>query len=415
MFTLKKKERTYLYNLFSTTILGGVIGILNYAFNILIAKYASQEIFGTFSAALGIIYISQISGVAIQSLITKTVAQNKGKNLNTYKWSAILTYSTIGVICAIIFFLLRHPISELSSLPVEYMLYLAVAVIFAFASPVAKGLLLGEEKIITVNLVLLAETILKFAIGIISLNMGGNIPLLILANSAPAMLSSIIIIPLLKYRKGEVVKIKENLKEFILIAISFILLTMPFTLDLVLVNKDFRAGYSSLSLLGKIVYFACVLTSSVLFARLANEKDQKSQRKNLITALILSLVIGITLSLAFFFFGGEIIKLSVGEQYLPISKYLGVFGLCMTGYSIVYMIANYFISKSIYSYIFILICATMLQIILFATRNFSIEVVVENQIILYALLTVSTTMFLLFKINREIKYENEEGNVERKI
>ncbi len=415
MFTLKKKERTYLYNLFSTTILGGVIGILNYAFNILIAKYASQEIFGTFSAALGIIYISQISGVAIQSLITKTVAQNKGKNLNTYKWSAILTYSTIGVICAIIFFLLRHPISELSSLPVEYMLYLAVAVIFAFASPVAKGLLLGEEKIITVNLVLLAETILKFAIGIISLNMGGNIPLLILANSAPAMLSSIIIIPLLKYRKGEVVKIKENLKEFILIAISFILLTMPFTLDLVLVNKDFRAGYSSLSLLGKIVYFACVLTSSVLFARLANEKDQKSQRKNLITALILSLVIGITLSLAFFFFGGEIIKLSVGEQYLPISKYLGVFGLCMTGYSIVYMIANYFISKSIYSYIFILICATMLQIILFATRNFSIEVVVENQIILYTLLTVSTTMFLLFKINREIKYENEEGNVERKI
>lgn len=410
MITLKKKERKYLYNLFFTTILGGVIGLLNYAFNILIAKYTSQEIFGTFSAALGIIYISQISGAAIQSLITKTVAQNKGKNLNNYKWSSILSFSTIGVVGAIVFFLLRHPISEISSLPVEYMVYLAIAVIFAFASPVAKGLLLGEEKIVTVNLVLLAETILKFVIGIISINMGGNIPLLIMANSLPAMLSTIIIIPLLKQKKGEEIQIKQDWKEFILMAISFILLTLPFTLDLILVSEEFRPGYSSLSLLGKIVYFACVITSSVMFARLANEKNSKNQRKNLLTALILSFVIGIVLSLAFFFFGETIVGISVGEQYLPITKYLGVFGLCMTGYSIVYMIANYFISKGIYSYILILLSATMLQILLFATRNYSIEVVVQNQIFLYTFLTLSTIIFLLVKFKQDIKNERREEN-----
>ena len=414
MATLKKKDRTFIYNLFFTTILGGVIGLMNYAFNILIAKYTSPEIFGTFSAALGIIYLSQISGVAIQSLITKTVAENKTKNLNIYKWNSLLSFSIIGVVGAIIFFFLRHPISQLSSLPVEYMLYLAVAIIFAFASPVAKGLLLGEEKVITVNLVLLGETILKFVIGIIAINLGGNIPLLIMANSLPAILSTIIILPLLKYKKGDVVDVKVNWKEFVLMAISFILLTMPFTLDLILVNKDFRAGYSSLSLLGKIVYFACITTASVMFARLTNEEDPKRKRRSLLVALALSLLIGIVLSLAFFLFGETIINLSVGEQYLPILKYLGVFGLCMTGYSLVYMIANYFISKGTYSYILVLLVATMLQVILFATRNDAIKVVVENQIILYSLLTVSTVLFLLIKFREDIKNERGEKNNQRK-
>lgn len=414
MSTLKKVERTFIYNLFFTTILGGVVGLLNYAFNILIAKYTSSEIFGTFSAALGIIYLSQISGIAIQSLITKTVAQNKTKNLNSYKWGSLLSFSIIGLIGAIVFFLLRYPISQISSLPVEYMLYLAIAIIFAFASPVAKGLLLGEEKVITVNLVLLAETILKFVIGIISIKLGGNIPLLIMANSLPPILSTLIIIPILKYKRGEEVSIKQNWREFVLMAISFVLLTMPFTLDLILVNKGFRAEYSSLSLLGKIVYFACITTSSVMFARLANEKNTRNQRKNLLTAIALSLLIGIILSLSFFIFGELIIKLSVGEQYLSIVRYLGIFGLCMTGYSIVYMVANYFISRGIYSYILILLSATALQILLFAIRNDSIKVVVENQIILYSLLTVSTILFLLIKFKQDIKNERREENVQRK-
>jgi len=410
MVALKKKERTFIYNLFFTTILGGIVGLLNYAFNILIAKYTSSEVFGTFSATLGIIYISQISGTAIQSLTTKTVAENKTGDLNKYKWNSILTFSIIGVVGAIIFFLLRYPISEISSLPVEYMLYLAIAIIFAFVSPVAKGLLLGEEKIITVNLVLLAETILKFLIGIISIKLGGNIPMLIMANSLPAIISTIFILPFLKYKKGESEKIKQNWKEFVLMAISFLFLTMPFTLDLVLVNKDFRPEYSSLSLLGKIVYFACVITSSVMFARLTNEDDEKKKRKSLLTALSLSLMIGLILSLAFFFFGDIIIKYSVGEQYLTISKYLGVFGLCMTGYSLVYMMANYFISKGIYSYIMILLCATLLQILLFANRNSTMDMVVQNQILLYTLLTVSTVIFLLIKLRKDITNERGEKN-----
>lgn len=409
MFKFESKEKTFLLHLFLTTFLGGVVGILNYAFNILIARYTSKEIFGIFSAALGIIYLSQISGMSIQSLVTKTVAKNKENDLNQYKWNTTLSFAIIGVVASIIFFLFKVPISQLASIPKELILYLALAIIFAFISPVSKGLLLGQEKVITVNLLLLAETVMKFFIGIVAIKIGGNISLLIVANAIPPFLTTLFIIPMIKFEKKKDTEVKNNWKEFLLMTLSFLLLTMPFTIDLVLVNSSFRAEYSSLSLLGKIVYFACVTTSAVLFARLSNESSFTKQRKSLFLSILLSLFIGLFLSLIYFFLGEKIISLSVGDSYLKINTYLGMFGLCMTGYSIVYMIANYFIARGDYSYIWVLLSASILQITLFSTRNNYLNEVVQNQGILYTFLTLSTILFLLFNFKRNRNEENKSS------
>lgn len=409
MFKFESKEKTFLLHLFLTTFLGGVVGILNYAFNILIARYTSKEIFGIFSAALGIIYLSQISGMSIQSLVTKTVAKNKEHDLNKYKWNTTLSFAIIGVVASIIFFLFKVPISQLASIPKELILYLALAIIFAFISPVSKGLLLGQEKVITVNLLLLAETVMKFIIGIVAIKIGGNISLLIVANAIPPFLTTLFIIPMIKFEKKKDTEVKNNWKEFLLMTLSFLLLTMPFTIDLVLVNSSFRAEYSSLSLLGKIVYFACVTTSAVLFARLSNESSFTKQRKSLFLSILLSLFIGLFLSLIYFIIGEKIISLSVGDSYLKINTYLGMFGLCMTGYSIVYMIANYFIARGSYSYIWVLLSASILQITLFSTRNNYLNEVVQNQGILYTFLTLSTILFLLFNFKKNRNEENKSS------
>lgn len=409
MFKFESKEKTFLLHLFLTTFLGGVVGILNYAFNILIARYTSKEIFGIFSAALGIIYLSQISGMSIQSLVTKTVAKNKEHDLNKYKWNTTLSFAIIGVVASIIFFLFKVPISQLASIPKELILYLALAIIFAFISPVSKGLLLGQEKVITVNLLLLAETVMKFIIGIVAIKIGGNISLLIVANAIPPFLTTLFIIPMIKFEKKKDTEVKNNWKEFLLMTLSFLLLTMPFTIDLVLVNSSFRAEYSSLSLLGKIVYFACVTTSAVLFARLSNESSFKKQKKSLFLSILLSLFIGLFLSLIYFIIGEKIISLSVGDSYLKINTYLGMFGLCMTGYSIVYMIANYFIARGDYSYIWVLLSASILQITLFSTRNNYLNEVVQNQGILYTFLTLSTILFLLFNFKKNRNEENKSS------
>ncbi len=409
MKLLKERELIFVRNLFFTTVLGGIVGVLNYLFNIFVVKYTDREIFSTFTAALGIIYLVQIPAISIQSLLTKIVAKNDKNNLNKYKWSSLLHLTIIGIALSLFFFLLKGPISSLASIPTDIVIYLAITLFFSFISPISKAFLLGEEKIISVNLLLLLETVLKFAIGAVAIKLGGEISLLILANSIPQILTTLVILPKLKVNKtGK--EIKTDFKELILITIFMLLLTVPYTIDLVLVNQSFRAEYGAVSLLGKLVYFSCIMTASVMFARVSNEQEHRSKRKSLIISLMLALGIGLVISLAYFVMTNFIISLTVGEQYLSIGKYLGIFGLCMTGFAMVYMIANYFISQSIYRYMFILLLVSSLQVLLFYYRNDSLEQVIRNQVIVYGILLLSTIIFLIYKFKTK-----KDGETERKF
>jgi O-antigen/teichoic acid export membrane protein len=399
---LSSKELLFVKNLFLTTILGGIIGIINYFFNIFIARYTDSQVFSIFSSALGVIYLLQIPAIAIQAVITKGIAQNKNKDLNHYKWNSFLIFSGMGIIFSILFFLFKNTVADIASIPTETILFLAITFLFAFMSPVAKGLLLGLEKIVTVNIVLLLETILKFAIGIVAIRMGGALPLLILANSVPAILTTVVILPLIKFEKRDFERVKINYIELVLITLSILLLTAPFTVDLILVNPAFRPEYAAISLLGKLVYFASITTGAVMFARLTNESEAKNQRRSLMISLILSLSIGLFISTLFFIFNGYVVDLTVGSQYGMISKYIGVFGLCMTGFAFVYMAANFFISKGFFKYLYILFITTVLQILLFIIRNDSLDMVIQNQIFVYIFLSFATLIYLIIKL-RDIK------------
>jgi len=397
---LSTKQWVFVKNLFLTTILGGIIGILNYLFNIFVARYTDQNVFSTFSAALGIIYLVQIPAVAIQSVVTKGVAKNKGARLDHYKWYSFGVFSLLGIVFSVLFFLARGTIADIANIPTDIVLFLAITLFFAFVSPVGKGLLLGKEKIGTVNLILLFETILKFVMGWIAIQMGGSVPLLILANGAPAILTTIFILPLVRFKTEKEKKVKINFKELVLITLSFLFLSGPFILSLPLVNPIFRAEFSAISILGKLVYFASIMTASVLFARVANEKVEKDQKKSLILSLILSVSIGLFISLTFFLFKDLIITLTVGEQYLAVSNYIASYGLCMTAYAFVYMAANYFISKEYFNYLYILVFATALQIAFFIFRNENLDMVMLNQSIVYGFMAISTVTYLIFKLRQ---------------
>lgn len=394
--SFRQKDITFIKNLFLTTILGGIIGILNYLFNIFVVRYTNQEIFSIFTASLGIIYIVQIPATSIQTLLTKVVAKNDNNNLQKYKWESLISFGIIGAISSLLFFFFKQPISSVASIPENTVAYLAITLLFSFLSPIYKAFLLGEERIISFNLLMLLETVLKFAIGAIAIKMGGTLSLLILASSLPSIITSLVMLPLIKVnRSGS--KIKTNYKDFILITLFILFLTLPYTIDLVLVNSEFRAEYGSISLLGKLVYFSSIMTASVMFARVSNENQERNRRRSLIISLILALSIGLVISLMYFVMTDLVIKLTIGEQYLAVGKYLGLFGVCMSGFAVVYMVANYFISQNIYSYMVILFASSLLQILLFKYRNSSLDIVIQNQLILYGILSLSTIFFLIYK------------------
>jgi Na+-driven multidrug efflux pump len=343
-------------------------------------------------------------------MITKRIGENRKYDLNKFKWNSLWVFSLIGAVVSLIFFFCKYPLSQIASIPQELFIYLAVILLISFISPVSKGILLGTEKIVTVNFLMLGEATLKLILGIVAIKMGGSLPLLMLSNALPALLTTLLVIPLTKLN-GEKVekKITVNYKELVLTIISFLLLSAPYTLDLILVNTQFRAEYSAVSLLGKLVYFSAITIAAVMFARLANQTDTRAEKKTLLISLAGTLGIGIAVTLGLYLFKDFIISITIGNQYLSIAPYIALFGLCMTGYAIAFMLANYFISISSFKYIFILVFMTGLQVYLFMTYNDTLMQVLNNQIIVYSLLTVLTLIYLFLTFKKR-KHGEEENN-----
>lgn len=393
----------FIRNLLFTSVFGSLIGLLNYLFNIFVARFTTMEIFGIYSAVLGIIYLIQIPALSIQTLVTKAVAKNKLFDLNSYKWNILLQFTVLGVVFGGVFLLFKESISNIATIPSDLIIYLAITFVLAFVSPISKGLLLGKERIVTVNLLLVFETILRFVIGYFAIKANAPLPLLILSCAVPSVITTLATLPLINLKgNGEKKSVPTDFKELFLATVSFFLLTIPYTLDLILVNPEFRAEYSGVSLLGKLVYFAAITIASVMFARISNLTKRVEITKSLLVALSLSVIIGLGTTAVLVVFKDTIISVSIGDKYLSVAPYLWIFGLCMTGYALVYMVANYFITQRYYIYIIVLLVCALLQVYLFSVRNESLEMVIVNQVVVYLVLTMGTFAMLLLNLRKKV-------------
>jgi O-antigen/teichoic acid export membrane protein len=408
-----KKEGTkkYIINLLLTTLFGGIIGLINYLFNIFIARFSSENIFALYSSAIGIIYLIQIPALSIQNALTKYVGETKKGDLEKLKISSFITFGLIGLSLAFLFYSLSSLFTTDMELSVQTVLPLSITLLLAFLSPISKGILLGKEKILLVNVILLVETLLKFGLGYVGIKMGGNITILILANALPAFLSCIAVIPFIKSPKSYKKHIDISYSEILLMTGSLLLLSAPYTLDLILIPMSLKADYGALSLIGKLVYFASITVASVMFARLSNERKRKEDLQTLGITVFITFLIGIVFSAGLYLFKDVIINLAFGGKYADISIYFIVFGLTMSAYATVYIFANFFFARDSYWYMFILLVITIIQVFLLKFSVTDLFSVVCNQVIIYSLLLVLTVLYFVF--NFIIKKNAEKSKKSR--
>jgi O-antigen/teichoic acid export membrane protein len=392
----KKTFNRYVINLLLTTVFGGVIGLINYLFNIFIARFSTEEIFGLYSTAIGAIYLIQIPAISIQNVLTKLVGENRKGDITKLKTSSIVSLGLIGFVLASVFYSSSSLFTSNMESSIQLILPLSLTLLLSFLTTIPKGILLGQEKVILVNVILLAETVLKFLMGYVGIKMGGNIHILILANAVPALLSFLITIPFIKSPKLYKKKLKIPYKSLALMTVSLLLLSTPYTLDLILTPEVFKAEYGALSLIGKLVYFACITIAFVMFSRLSNQKNDRKELETVSVTIFVTLIIGLLITLGIYLFKDLIIDMAFGGKYTDISAYFVVFGLLMSSYAIVYMFANFFFSRDSYWYIGVLLFVTVLQIFLFKTQISSFFDIIRNQVIVYSVLLVSTFSYFIF-------------------
>ncbi len=402
-------DRGFINNILITIFFGIIVNLLNYLFSVFLARNLDTTNFGLYSAVLGIITLIQIPAIAIQTAITKRVASNKKFNLEKFKLKSTLQLTAIAVAISLIFFLLGDYISDMANIPQKYIPVLAFVVFGAIVSPVAKGFLLGLEKILSFNIVALLETAFKFVFGFIAIYLNADITIIILSFALPSILTSIVILPLTK-TKSDIKPIKEiklNYKQISLIFITFFLLNIPFTLDLILVNPEIRASYGALSLLGKIVYFASITIASLMISKLANSKKHL-RKKTLLISIVISALTGVAITVFYYVFSKQIVDIVFGGMYMDIIQYLAPYALAMTVYAVSYMVITSLLVDDSYIHIFFLLFTTILQVILYSINNDSLYDVFLNQVIIYTVLTAFVFFILIFYIFKNGKNPKRE-------
>jgi len=398
-------ENTFLKNILITILVGVFVNFLNYLFNIYLARNLQSNDFGLYNAALGIIYLVQIPAIAIQTAITKRVAQKRDFNLEKFKLKSILQLGFVALILSSLFFIFGEHVAEFANIPEKYILPLSLALFGGIISPIPKGFLLGLEKIGTLNIILVAETILKFAMGYYAIFNNLDITLPILSNVIPAMLTLVFVLPFVRTgsMKLPIEKIGIQYKAVLLLFITFLLLNAPFTFDLILVNPEVRASYGALSLVGKIVYFASITVAGVMISKLANEEDQ-FRKKTLIISLLISALTGLAISAVYFVFTKEVVDIVFKGMYSEIVPYITMYGIAMTVYAVSYMVINSLLIKDSYFHIFFLVLLVVLQYTLFQFNNETLKDAFMNQIIVYSSLFFFVLLVLIsyiFKKNGE--------------
>lgn len=394
-----KNEKTFLRNILIALSVGTLVSFLNYIFNIYLARNFSSNYFGLYTAAIGIIYLVQIPSAAIQTAITKKVAQNREVNIKKFKIQSTIQLGIVALILSLLFLLFGEYIAAFANIPKQYILPLAIALFGAILSPIPKGFLLGLEKIGTVNIIMLLETVLKFVMGYYAISRGLDITIPILANVIPSFLTLLVVFPFLKTGSNEFAKKKISLKykELILLFVTFFLLNMPFTLDLILVNPDIRPAYGALSLIGKIVFFASTMIAGVMVSKLANQQT-KLRKKTLLISLGIAAFTGLGLSLIYFLFTDIIVQFVFNGMYNEITPYITLYAIGMSAYSISYLVINFLIINNSYRYLILLIFLTILQYVLYQINNQTLRDAFINQLIIYGILFLFTVLILIFYI-----------------
>jgi len=405
------KDRVFVNNILITIFIGVIVNFLNYLFNIFLARNLDSTDFSIYNAAIGIITLIQIPAVAIQTAITKKVASNKNFNLERFKIQSTIQLGVIAFVLSLIFYLLGDYISDIANIQTKYILPLTIVVFGAIISPVAKGFLLGLEKILAFNMVLLLETVLKFAMGFVAIYLATDISLPILAFVLPPIFTLILILPFVKTEKDTIPKseLKLNYRSISLIFLTFVLLNVPFTLDLVLANPEVRASYGALSLMGKIVYFGAVTIASLMISKLANSK-KKLRRKTLIISLTVSGLTGIAVTFLYLIFTKEIVSIVFGGMYMEIVEYIVPYAMAMTVYALSYMVITSLLVDDSYIHIYFLLFLSILQVVLFRVNNESLYDVFVNQLVIYGILGIFVFLILIFYI-----LKNNGKNYKREI
>jgi O-antigen/teichoic acid export membrane protein len=388
--------------------------ILAFILNLFLARNLSYSDYGIFMSLLSIITITAIPSGSINTIIVKFATSFFVKEQNNkLKTLYLLSFKFIfglSMTLFFLFFIFAVPLKNYLRLDnVWYIIASGIVVSLFYLSALNTAFLQSLLKFKFMAFINVVGSVLRLIVGIILVIFGCR------AFSGLGALFSMMLgmyliayFPLAKILKEKSLneKIFLDKKQMFSYAvpafITVLFLTSYISIDVILVKHffDSRAAgfYSGLSLMGKVIYYFTYPIPLVMFPLLVKRHAKGAEFNNLFyLALILVILPSIIITALYFVFPNFAINLFLGgRDYLYVSKYLGIFGLFITVFSLVNVCVSFFLSLNKTNISIFVILAAFFQILLiYVFHSDFYQVIGVSLLVLVVLLTI--LLYLFFK------------------
>lgn len=386
-----------LFSSSSIVFVGTIVGsFFSYLFNMLAGRFLGPEKYGEFTALLSMMMILSVAGGAIMTVTMKYSSELIAKkyfNALNKLYKTFSRYTAIFAISLIVFTLIfvRSIGTFFSISDIVPICITLSSFFFGFLIIVNRGVLQGGQKFFDVSFTSALEALLKLVIGIalikIGLGVSGAMFGMILATSIVYFVTLLPLKKLLQTKddskdKSFIFDKKEIITYTIPALISATLLAIALNIDIILVKHYFDAEtagvYAAISTIAKIILYATGPIVSVMFPMISEKTTTGNKHyKLLLLSCLFTFIGGLVILVIYFVAPGTIIRVLYGENFTLYYSYLPQVGIFVLLYSLVNIMANYYLVLKNYTFLYFFTFIIISQLILINFNHSSLDVVIK--------------------------------------
>jgi len=352
-------------------ISGTLIGsVFSYLYNMMMGRLLGPAGYGELASLLSLVTIVAVASGAILTISMRFAGELFGlenylgikKVLKSFSKYSI----SLGLILALVCFLLINPIKEFLSIDKTLPLIIAFSsFVFSFPIMVNRGVIQGIQKFLPLTVANSLEMVFRLVLGVLLVKLGFDVSGALLGFVLAIVLAYLITFwPLQKIismpEKSSDATLHFNKKEVFSYSwptlVAALFLSVGINLDILLVKHFFSAEdagiYAAISTVGKIIFYALGPLISVMFP-LISEKRAKGEKHYQTFFLSLALTVGMGMLAVGVYstIPGFIIKLLYGSQYLSFYYLLPQVGIFILFYTLINLVANYFMAVKDFNFL----------------------------------------------------------------
>src|SRR3989344_4952944 len=307
-----------------------VAGIGGFIYHFVLGRLLGPADYGSLGALLSLAYIFLIilntTQMGIADITTRLTLEKADKKI-TYLFRRLLKeLVVIGIIFVAVFLALSSLISGYLHVPYMSVFIVSFALLFIFLLSLPRGMMQGLQRFTLLSSNNILESFIKLFAAILFVILGYGVAGAIGGIVFGYALAFIIGM----YNFRSLFKTKEQ--------------TIPFNVKPVF--DATQAGYyAALAILGKVIFFGTSSIGQVMFPKVIALHAQKKPHKHLFyKSCLLALLFIFPVLFFYFVFPTFVVTLLFGSQFLEIVPLLGLFGIYMTLFCLIYLFSYYFVS-----------------------------------------------------------------------